>query len=241
MIERKERKDYDIDRFHKMLDLIGRDPVIAWLDNLSEEEKHDRLMLPWEPSIPETEEDRAEWIDAWGSYYTDDEEYLTDEWIEEYREGLLEELRSGENALALQDLEIDEDTPTKDLAEAIKSKFRTWEPEELLRAGVFGTVRTEDYAERMKEEQIEWALLNIVTAQLDIRKSEHLGEALTQDEEDNIVWAKENFGEELLLLDKGRMMKWQRFPWESIVRTIRKKKELRLSKKSRDGKKIPIR
>ena len=120
-----------------------RESVEAYLDRLPEQEKRDRGLLPFVPSIPEDEQGVNDYIEGIidpyqpGTYSQ-----------EELREQLIENI---ENL----GLNIDTSLPTDQLREAIKNSLVSMDNEEKLRIGVFGKATTEEQLQQFKEWQID--------------------------------------------------------------------------------------
>ncbi|MEJ7739623.1 MAG: hypothetical protein WKF97_19535 [Chitinophagaceae bacterium] len=120
------------------------------LDSLSEEEKRDRGLLPFVPTIPATEQKQRDFIEDFTNPFECD-----DYTEEDLRAELLHRLKNS-------GLNINSELPADQLQAAMKEKIATMSPEELLQVGVFGQPFTQEDAEEARSWNEEFMFLKKV-------------------------------------------------------------------------------
>ncbi|MEJ7737434.1 MAG: hypothetical protein WKF97_08410 [Chitinophagaceae bacterium] len=120
------------------------------LDSLSEEEKRDRGLLPFVPTIPATKQKQRDFIEDFTNPFGNND--YTDE---DLRAELLHRLKNS-------GLNIDPELPTDQLQLAMKEKIATMSPEELLQLGVFCQPFTQEDAEEVRRWNEEFMFLKKV-------------------------------------------------------------------------------
>jgi len=121
------------------------------LDSMPQQEKEERFIVPFTPSIPETEEEIKACIDGTVEVFAEDTEYTE----EELRVELVD-------IINYKSLDIDTSLPARQLQEELRAKLESMSNEELLEAGIFGPTITQEEADETRAEHEKWAYSRIM-------------------------------------------------------------------------------